>query len=205
MTAPRADAAAPAHAAIRAHPERDRTDDAPRILASGIVAHVGFVDEGRPVVIPMTYHYSPDAPRRLYLHGGRTGRLMTHLATGLPISVAVTIADGLVYSKTALDHSVNYRSVVLFGRAAQQQPGAAEQRRVLEAMIGRYFPGRTAGVDYESIPDAHLRATALVALDVEEWSAKTRTGGPNGPADLDSTWPGTAGVTGPSLEVGGAA
>ena len=195
----------PAHAVIHAHAERDSTDDAPRILASGVVAHVGFVERGEPVVIPMTYHADPAEPRRLYLHGGTSGRLMTHLASGAPVCVAVTLVDGLVYSRTALHHSVNYRSVVLWGRAAAQQPGADEQRRILEAMIGRYFPGRTAGVDYESIPDAHLRATALVALDVEEWSAKTRTGGPNGPADLDPTRPGSAGVTTPSLEVGGAA
>jgi uncharacterized protein len=202
---PPSDAALPAHAVLRSHAERDSTADAPRILASGLVAHVGFVERGEPVVIPMTYHADPAEPRRFYLHGGTTGRLMTHLASGAPVCVAVTLVDGLVYSRTALDHSVNYRSVVLFGRAAAQQPGVAERRRILEAMIGRYFPGRTAGVDYESIPDAHLRSTALVALDVEEWSAKTRTGGPNGPADLDPTQPGSAGVTVPSLEAGGAA
>lgn len=194
MTTPRPDPAVPAHAVIRAHPERDRTDDAPRILASGIVAHVGFVDGGRPVVIPMTYHYSSDEPRCLYLHGGRTGRLMTHLATGAPISVAVTIADGLVYSKTALDHSVNYRSVVVFARAAAEQPDIEARRRILDAMIARYFPGRSVGVDYESAPDAHLEATAMVALQIEEWSAKVREGGPNGPGDNDPAHPGTAGV-----------
>ena len=202
---PLADAALPAHATLRAHPERDTTDEAPRILASGLVAHVGFVERGEPVVIPMTYHADPAEPRRLYLHGGTSGRLMTHLASGAPVCVAVTLVDGLVYSRTALHHSVNYRSVVLFGRAARQQPDAAAQRRILEAMIGRYFPGRTAGVDYESIPDAHLRATALVAVDVEEWSAKTRTGGPNGPSDLDPSRPGNAGVTAASLEASGAA
>jgi nitroimidazol reductase NimA-like FMN-containing flavoprotein (pyridoxamine 5'-phosphate oxidase superfamily) len=194
MTSHRPDAGLPAHATIRAHPERDRTGDAPQILASGVVAHVGFADRGRPVVIPMTYQYSADEPRRLYLHGGRTGRLMTHLATGAPISVAVTIADGLVYSKTALDHSVNYRSVVLFGRAAADQPGLEERRRILDAMIARYFPGRTPGVDYDPAPDAHLETTALVALEIEEWSAKVRVGGPNGPDDGDPARPGSAGV-----------
>ncbi len=194
MTAHRPDASLPDHATIRAHPERDHTGDAPQILANGIVAHVGFVDGGRPVVIPMTYHYSPAEPRRLYLHGGRTGRLMTHLATGAPVSVAVTIADGLVYSKTALDHSVNYRSVVMFARAAAEQPDIAARRRILEAMIARYFPGRTAGVDYETASDAHLEATAMVALEIKEWSAKVREGGPNGPSDGDSRHPGAAGV-----------
>jgi nitroimidazol reductase NimA-like FMN-containing flavoprotein (pyridoxamine 5'-phosphate oxidase superfamily) len=184
----------PAHARIRAHPERDRTADAPRILASGLVAHVGFVDEGRPVVIPMTYHYSAAAPRRLYLHGGVKGRLMQHLATGAPVCVTVTEVDGLVYSRAALDHSVNYRSVVLFARAAPEQPGLAERERILAAMIARYFPGRTAGVDYEAPPAEHLTATALVALEIEEWSAKVREGGPNGPRDTDPSAPGSAGV-----------
>ena len=194
MTAHYPDASLPDHATIRAHPERDRTDEAPQILAKGIVAHVGFVDGGRPVVIPMTYQYSPAEPRRLYLHGGRTGRLMAHLATGAPVSVAVTMADGLVYSKTALDHSVNYHSVVLFAHAAVEQPDIAGKRRILEAMIARYFPGRTPGVDYESAPDAHLETTAMVALEIEEWSAKVRTGGANGRGDDDPTRPGTAGV-----------
>jgi len=184
----------PSHARIRAHPERDRTADAPRVLASGLVAHVGFVGAGRPVVIPMTYEYSPEEPRRLYLHGGVRGRLMRHLGTGAPVGVTVTLVDGLVYSRTALDHSVNYRSVVLFARAAARQPDLAERRRVLEAMIARYFPGRRAGVDYESPPDAHLDATAMVALEIDEWSAKVREGGPNGPTDGDATRPGTAGV-----------
>ena len=194
MTADRPDAAPPAHATIRSHAERDRTEAAAAILASGIVAHVGFVEGGRPVVIPMTYQYSAQEPRRLYLHGGRTGRLMTHLATGAPVSVAVTSADGLVYSKTALDHSVNYHSVVLFGRAAAHQPDIAAKRRILDAMIARYFPGRVAGVDYTSAPDAHLETTAMVALEIEEWSAKVREGGPNGRGDDDPATPGTAGV-----------
>jgi hypothetical protein len=187
--------APPSHARIRAHPERDRTADAPQILASGLVAHVGFVDAGRPVVIPMTYHYSSDEPQRLYLHGGVKGRLMKHVAAGAPVCVTVTEVDGLVYSRTALDHSVNYRSVVLFARAAAEQLGPAERGCILEAMIARYFPGRMAGVDYEAPSEEHLAATALVALEIEEWSAKVRDGGPNGPGDDDPTRPGTAGVT----------
>jgi uncharacterized protein len=185
---------APAHATIRVHPERATTDEAPAILAEGLVAHVGFVDGGRPFVIPMTYHADPDAPGRLYLHGGHHSRLMALLASGAEVSVAVTLLDGLVYSRQALSHSVNYRSVVCFARASSEQPGVEEQRRLFEAMIARYHPGRTAGVHYEPIPDAHLRGTALVALDVTAWSAKARRGGPKGPRDGDDTASGTAGV-----------
>lgn len=186
-------------ATIRAHPERDATDQAAQFLVRGLVAHVGFVADGQPVIIPMTYHFSPDDPKRLYLHGSRESRLMARVASGEPVCVAVTLVDGLVYSRTANDHSVNYRSVVIFARASAEQPDPAAQRGILEAMIGRYFPGRRAGVDYDAIPDAHLSATACVALDVEEWSAKARRGGPNGPNDGDPQRPGTAGV----IELGG--
>jgi nitroimidazol reductase NimA-like FMN-containing flavoprotein (pyridoxamine 5'-phosphate oxidase superfamily) len=188
------DARLPTRAPIRAHPERDRTAQAPAILAAGLVAHVGFVDGGRPVVIPMTYQYAVEEPRRLYLHGGVHGRLMVHLATGAPVCVTVTELDGLVYSRTALNHSVNYRSVVVFGRAAELQPPAAERERILAAMIARYFPGRAPGAGYQPPTGAQLDATALVALEIEEWSAKVRSGGPNGPGDDDPTLPGTAGV-----------
>ncbi|HTT67183.1 MAG TPA: pyridoxamine 5'-phosphate oxidase family protein [Gemmatimonadales bacterium] len=197
MTEPAAvttDARLPTRAAIRAHPERDRTADAPGILAAGLVAHVGFVDRGRPTVIPMTYQYAVAEPRLLYLHGGVQGRLMAHLATGAPVCVAVTELDGLVYSRTALNHSVNYRSVVAFARAAAAQPPVAERERILAAMIARYFPGRAPGAGYEPPTRAQLDATALVALEIEEWSAKVRSGGPNGPGDDDPARPGTAGV-----------
>lgn len=182
------------HARIRAHPERAILDEAPDVLAAGHVAHVGFVDGGRPVVIPMTYHVDPERPRRLYLHGGHHGRLMGLLAAGAEVCVTITLVDGLVYSRTALNHSINYRSVVCFARAADAQPGQDEQRRVFEAMIARYHPGRTAGVHYAPIPDVHLRGTAFVALDVDAWSAKARRGGPKGPRDDDPTAEGTAGV-----------
>ncbi len=178
---------------LRSHPERAVPEEAEAILAAGIVAHVGFVAEGRPHVIPMIYHYDPASPRRLYLHGGHGGRLMQLLATGAPVSVTVTLVDGLVYSRTALYHSVNYRSVVCFAHAVEQ-PDAVTRRAVLEALIARYFPGRTAGRDYEPLPEAHLEATAFVALEIEELSAKARRGGPKGPRDADPIAWGSAGV-----------
>lgn len=178
---------------IRNHPERSVPGESDAILAAGLVAHVGFVQEGQPIVIPMTYQYDSAEPERLYLHGGHPSRLLAHLATGAPVSVTVTLVDGLVFSKTALYHSVNYRSVVCFARAAET-PAPARRREILEAMIARCYPGRTAGADYASIPDAHLDATAFVALRIEERSAKARRGGPKGPGDADAAVPGTAGV-----------
>jgi hypothetical protein len=191
MTAP---PTASARTTIRVHPERAVADEAPEFLAEGLVAHVGFVDDGQPVVIPMTYHVDPERPRRILLHGAHHSRLMQYLASGAPVCVTVTLVDGLVYSRTALYHSVNYRSVVCFARAAADQPDSAEQARLLDGMVGRYFPGRRPGADYEPAPPAHLGATAFVALDVDEWSAKARRGGPKGPRDADPDAPGTAGV-----------
>jgi nitroimidazol reductase NimA-like FMN-containing flavoprotein (pyridoxamine 5'-phosphate oxidase superfamily) len=181
-------------ATIRVHPDRAVPDETESILDAGLVAHVGFVDDGQPVVIPMTYHVEPEDRSTLYLHGGHHSRLMRHLASGAPVCVTVTLVDGLVYSKTALNHSVNYRSVVCFGRAAATPADAATQARVLAGLIGRYFPGRTAGRDYEAPPAAHLAATAFVAVRIEAASAKARRGGPTGPRDDDPTAAGTAGV-----------
>lgn len=163
------------------------------ILALGLVAHVGFTVDAQPYVIPMSYHFDPNESSRLYLHGARDSRLITHLATGAPVCVTVTLLDGLVFSRSAMHHSVNYRSVVMFGRAA---PAGDRDtwRAVMEATIARYHPGRVAGRDYEPIPDRHLDATGFVAIAIEEWSAKARTGGPNGPRDADAEASGTAGV-----------
>ncbi|MBI3789629.1 MAG: pyridoxamine 5'-phosphate oxidase family protein [Gemmatimonadetes bacterium] len=185
----------PDRAAIRTHRERDVGGDAPRILAAGIVAHVAIADEHGPVVIPMTYHYDPDEPDRIHLHGGHHSRLMGALASGTRVSIGVTLTDGLVYSKSALNHSVNYRSAVVFGRAAADQGSLERQRSLLQAMIARYWPGRTAGVDYGITPDRDLKATAFVTIEIEQLSAKRRVGGPKGPGDDDPAVPGTAGVS----------
>jgi len=185
-------------ATVRVHPDREAPDEAADLLAAGHVAHVGFAVDGQPYVIPMTYQYDRATPRSLYLHGGHNSRLMEHLAGGAPVCVTVTMVDGLVYSRSALFHSVNYRSVVCFCRAGPV-PTLEQRREVLEGMIGRYFAGRVSGRDYEAIPDAHLDATAFVALEIEEWSAKVRRGGPKGPRDGDPIAWGSAGVISTSV------
>lgn len=181
-------------AQLKVHKERAATDDAPAMLAAGIVAHVGIADAEGPVVIPMTYHFDPATPGELYLHGAHHSRLMDAVASGEPVCVTVTMCDGLVYSKSGFNHSVNYRSVVCFCHAAPEQPTPARALSLLEGMISRYFPGRTVGRDYAPIPDKHLDVTAFVALTIDAISAKRRTGGANGPGDNDPAVPGTAGV-----------
>ncbi|HLI63914.1 MAG TPA: pyridoxamine 5'-phosphate oxidase family protein [Terriglobales bacterium] len=178
---------------VRQHPERTVPDHAAEFLAQGHVAHIGFVQDGLPYVIPMLYHYSPERPDRLYVHGGSTSRLIHHLATGVPLCATVTELDGLVYSRDARYHSANYRCVMCFGRARLVED-EAEKQAIFEAMTARYFPGRTAGVDYTAAPQAHLDATPMLEIVIEKVSAKMREGGPKGPRDADESAPGTCGV-----------
>ncbi|MBA4070218.1 MAG: hypothetical protein C0497_00010 [Gemmatimonas sp.] len=127
------------------HRERAVPDQAAQFLADGFVAHVGIADAEGSAVIPMTYHYDIEAPATLYLHGAHHSRLMQTVASGQRVCVTVTITDGLVYSKTALHHSLNYRSVVAFCRASADQPSLEQSRTLLQAMIARYWGGRAVG------------------------------------------------------------
>jgi len=178
---------------IRQHAERSAPERAAEFLEAGRVAHLAFVDGEQAIAIPFGYHFDPARPGRLYLHGSPASRALRLAASGMPVSVTVTLLDGLVYSKTALYHSMNYRCVVCFGRGRLVTDRAAQQE-VYAGMVRRYFPGRTAGRDYSSATDAHLDATLLVEIAIEEWSAKTREGGPLGPLDADPGSPGTCGV-----------
>jgi uncharacterized protein len=178
---------------IRSHADRAVPERAASILGEGRVAHVGFVEDGQPYVIPMGYHFDAAEPDRLYLHGSPASRAVLHIASGAPVCITVTLLDGLVYSRTALYHSMNYRSVVSFGRGREVTDGETQQR-AYRAMVARYFPGRTAGRDYEAPSAAHLEATTLVEVSIEEWSAKAREGGPAGPLDRDPSAAGTCGV-----------
>ena len=112
-------------------------------------------------------------------------------ATGMVFDLA--LLDGIVFSKLARSHSVNYRSVVCYGRARKIED-PAHQIRVYDAMIARYNPGRRAGIDYQRLSDKDLDSAAMLAFDIERWSAKARRGGPKGPNDADEAAPGTAGV-----------
>ena len=178
---------------VRQHPERAVPGRAQEFLASGQVAHVGFEYEGRPYVIPMLYEYSTRRPERLYLHVGPSSRILDALASGIPVCVTVTQLDGLVYSRDAKYHSANYRSVMCFGRGRIIED-EDQKRQIFEEMTLRYFPGRTAGIDYIPAPPAHLRTTVLLEIAIEEVSAKMREGGPKGPHDNDDNALGTRGV-----------
>lgn len=163
------------------------------ILAQGMVAHVGFIQDEQPFVIPMSYHYDPEQPKYLYLHGSVRSRILKHLAGGAPVCVTVTLTDGLVYSRKAMNHSMNYRSVVLFGKA-REVTQESQKAALFDQMVRRYFPGRTLDQDYHAPPSSDLRATALVEVTLEEVSAKARRGNPTGPEDDDPQAMGSAGV-----------
>ncbi len=178
---------------IRRHGDRAVPNEAAEILAQGVVAHVGLVQDGAPLVIPQLYHYDPTVPDQIYLHGARANGSLALIEAGAPVCVTVTLLDGLVYSRDATNHSANYRSVVCFGQGVAITD-TAEKEAVLAAMIARYFVGRTAGVDYAPPEAKHLTATALVRVHITAWNAKARRGGPMGPDDEATDAPFTAGV-----------
>lgn len=178
--------------AIRRHPERALAlpDEAEAILTRALVAHVGIVQDGQPFVLPMTFYYRDGS---IFIHGAPGSRTIKTVASGAPTCIEVTLVDGLIASKSAETHSVNYRSVICFGRGEIVRD-KERRREILEAMIARYFPGRTAGADYAPITEQEDKATRLVEVKIEEMSAKGREGGPRGPFDADPAAPGNAGV-----------
>jgi nitroimidazol reductase NimA-like FMN-containing flavoprotein (pyridoxamine 5'-phosphate oxidase superfamily) len=155
-------------------PERARYDrDAIHaILDEGLVCHVGFVADGQPFVIAATYARWDD---RLVIHGSAASRMMKALAGGAPVCASVTLLDGLVLARSAFHHSMNYRSVVVVGTAAEIVD-PLEKLRALEAIVEHVAPGRGASVRPPS--EIELRATRVVTLPLDEASAKVRTGPP---------------------------
>jgi nitroimidazol reductase NimA-like FMN-containing flavoprotein (pyridoxamine 5'-phosphate oxidase superfamily) len=166
---PRSDASRVKRLPARAAYDRATID---AILDAGVVGHVGLVaDDGRPVVIPMLYGREGDA---LYLHGSVASRLTRALATGIDVCLTVTLLDGLVMARSAFHHSMNYRSVVVLGRASAVD--GDEKRHGLEVIMDHLAPGRWA--EAREPNDLELRQTSVLRLPVEEASAKVRTGGP---------------------------
>jgi hypothetical protein len=161
-------------ATVRRHPERaayDReTIDA--ILDEGLVGHLGLVADGQPCVIPMLYARSGDT---LYLHGAPVSRLLSALGDGGGFCFTVTLVDGLVLARSAFRHSLNYRSVVVFGDARFVRD-EAEKLAALEAIVEHVLPGRSQDVRGPSEPE--LKVTEVAALDLVDASAKVRTGPP---------------------------
>jgi uncharacterized protein len=142
------------------------------ILDEGFVCHVGFVADGQPFVIPTAYGRVGDT---LYLHGAKASRMLKALAAGAEVCVTVTLVDGLVLARSAFHHSINYRSVVVFGRARVVEDDA-EKNAALEAFTEHVMPGRWAEVRWPTAQE--LAATTVLAFPLSEASAKVRTGPP---------------------------
>jgi len=166
---------------LRRHPERGSHDRAAidAILDEALVCHVAFVDDGVPCALPTTFARVGDV---VYLHGAVSNRMLGALLAGGRASLTATLLDGLVLARSAMHHSMNYRSVVLFG-VARKVDDPAEKRAALDAIVEHVAPGRMAVVRPPS--PAELAATLVVAFPIEEGSAKVRRGPPvDAPEDL---------------------
>lgn len=142
------------------------------ILDEALIAHVGFVSDGSPVVIPMVIARRGDD---LLLHGSTASRLMRHLERGAEACVCVTHLDGVVAARSVFDNSMNYRSVVVFGRArAIMDP--AEKVEALRTLVEHVLPGRWQEARHPN--DGELRATTILEVPLKEASAKVRSGPP---------------------------
>jgi nitroimidazol reductase NimA-like FMN-containing flavoprotein (pyridoxamine 5'-phosphate oxidase superfamily) len=141
------------------------------ILDEALICHVGFVVDGQPVVIP-TIHWRDG--EMLYFHGSAASRMLRSLRDGVDACVTVTLLDGLVLARSAFHHSMNYRSVVVFGKAREVRED--EKVRMLDSLVEHVVRGRSKEVRAPNLKE--LRQTLVLALPIDEASAKIRTGGP---------------------------
>jgi uncharacterized protein len=168
---------------LRRKPKRGSHDRAviDPILDEATIAFLGIFEDGRPLVIPTLHARSDDL---VYIHGSAASRTLEAMAGGAEVCLTVSLVDGLVLAKAAFRHSVNYRSVMLFGRARLLDTDR-EKSIALERFVERLVPGRWPDVRPPSATE--LRATKVLALPIDEASAKVRTGPPNeGPEDADT-------------------
>lgn len=143
-----------------------------RILDEGLVCHVGFVAEGKPVVIPTGYGRKDDT---LYVHGSTASRMFRTLGAGADVCITVTLVDGLVLARSAFHHSMNYRSVVIFGKATVLDDPAAK-RQAMFAFTEHVAPGRWQEIRQPT--EKELQATIVLGIPLQEASAKVRVGPP---------------------------
>jgi len=151
------------------------------ILDAGKVCHVGFTLDDQPYVVPMSYGRLGD---QLLIHGSVASRMMKSLSAGLRCCATVTHLDGLVYARSTFNSSMNYRSVMVFG-TARLITDIDEKRKGIQALEDHLMPGRRADLRNSTIKE--LNATSLLALPIETFSSKCRTGPPEDTkSDLDA-------------------
>ncbi|RPJ25606.1 MAG: pyridoxamine 5'-phosphate oxidase family protein [Chloroflexi bacterium] len=170
-------------------PKRGHYDRATiyRILDEALICHVGFVEREQPYVIPINFARIED---RIVLHGAKASRLLKHIEAGYPVCVEVTVVDGLVLARSVFHHSINYRSVVLFGKGRPVE-GEQEKLSALKAITEHLIPGRWQEARLPNRKE--LNATRVVSIKIDEASAKVRVGPPLDEQE-DYTLPVWAGV-----------
>jgi uncharacterized protein len=175
---------------VRRHPERGRYDRATidAVLESALIAHVAFVDEGQPFCVPMLHARIDD---RVVIHGSTASRTVRTLGRGAPACVTVTAIDGLVLARSIYHHSANYRSAMLLGSFEVVSDPAAKLA-ALEAFADKILPGRWNEVRRPNRQE--LKAVTVLAMPIDEASAKVRTGPPSDGASPDAENGAWAGV-----------
>jgi nitroimidazol reductase NimA-like FMN-containing flavoprotein (pyridoxamine 5'-phosphate oxidase superfamily) len=141
-----------------------------KILDEGFICHLGFVADGQPFVIPTSYGRVDD---NLYIHGSAASRMLRRIDEGIAVCVTVTLLDGLVLARSIFNHSMNYRSVVILG-AAHAVTDAIEKLEALRLLSEHILPGRWA--ESRQPNEKELKATLVMRLPIEEFSAKVRQG-----------------------------
>lgn len=176
------------HTTVKRHPERGAYDRATidSILDEALICHVGFVVGRRPFVIPTIHARDGDT---LYVHGSPGSRMLRAAKDGVDICVTVTLLDGLVLARSVYNHSMNYRSVVVLGRA-REVIDRDEKLQAMQRVVEHVVPGRWQ--DARRPNDGEIKGTAILALPLDEASAKIRSGAPtDDDADLElAVWAG---------------
>jgi len=162
-------------------------DTVNQILDEGFLCHIGFVVDGQPYVIPTSYGRDGDV---LYVHGSAASRMLRNLGGGIPVCVTVTLLDGLVLARSIFNHSMNYRSAVILG-IPRLVENADEKLNALRSLSEHVLPHRWA--DVREPNEKELKATSVICIPIEEFSAKVRTGPPIDD-EPDHTFPTWAGV-----------
>jgi nitroimidazol reductase NimA-like FMN-containing flavoprotein (pyridoxamine 5'-phosphate oxidase superfamily) len=168
---------------VRRNPKKGRyeRETVESILDRGLVAHVAFVERGEPVCIPMLYARVGD---KLYIHGSRASRAMRLLAAGAPACLTVILMQGLVLARSAFEHSANYESVVAFGRF-EEIDDPAERLDALAAFTDKLLPGRFSEVRPPNAKE--MKGTMVLAMPIDQVSAKVRHGPPDDDDSEDAT------------------
>jgi uncharacterized protein len=168
----------------RGHYDRDAID---AILDEAIVCHLSWIYQEQPVVIPTLFARVDD---HIYFHGSSGSRTLKGLRAGARVCLECTLIDGLVLARSIFHHSINYRSVVVYGSASEIAEGD-EKLAALKAFTEKLLPGRWA--DARSPNDKELRQTTILRLPIDEASAKVRTGDP-GDEEADADYPAWTGI-----------